>query len=73
MERGKPNILLVGETVPGSSFLANLENRGCECSSATSCQEVFLILGKREFDLVLCPTRVRDGALYPVMSATRRI
>ena len=68
METGKPTILLVGETVPGSSFLADLQNRGCECSYATSCQEVFLILRKREFDLVLCPTRVRDGALYPVMS-----
>ena len=67
MERGRPNILLVGETVQGSSFLASLHRRGCECSSAASCREAFLILRKREFDLVLCPMRLRDGSLYPVM------
>jgi hypothetical protein len=67
MERGKPHILLVGETVQGSSFLASLHRRGCQCISATSCREAFLILGKQEFDLVLCPTRMRDGSLYPVM------
>jgi hypothetical protein len=67
MERGKPNILLVGETVQGSSFLASLDRRGCECTSATSCREAFAILRNREFDLVLCPTRVRDGSLYPAM------
>lgn len=67
MLRGKPNILLIGETVQGSSFLASLHGRGCECSSATSCREAFLILRKRPFDLVLCPMRARDGSLYPVM------
>lgn len=68
MERSKPHILLVGEAAQASSLLASLDRRGCECSSATSCREALLMLRKREFDLVLCPTRLADGSLYPVMS-----
>jgi hypothetical protein len=68
METRKPTVLLIGESVQGSSLLTRLDKRGCEYSFATSCHEAFQILRKREFDLVFGPTRLRDGNLYPIMS-----
>jgi PleD family two-component response regulator len=68
MERRKPNVLVIRESVQHSSLLTWLDQRGCEYSFATSCQEAFQILRNREFDVVLSPTRVRDGSLYPIMS-----
>lgn len=52
----------------GSSLVASMDRREFECSFATSCREAFLFLENREFDLVLRPTRLRDGTLYPIMS-----
>jgi hypothetical protein len=68
METRKPNVLLIGESAQGSSYLASLDKRGCECSFATSCREAFLLLRIREFDLVLSQMSLRDGTAYPLMS-----
>ena len=69
MESRKPSVLLIGETAQGSSYLSiRMETRGCECSFASSCREAFLILRGRKFDLVLCPTTLRDGSLHSIMS-----
>lgn len=59
----KPRVLLIGETVNDSSYLAKrLEERGCECSFAKSHRESASLIRKREFDLVLSPARLRDGS-----------
>ena len=69
MEDKRPKVLLIGENVQGSSYLASrLNNRGSACSFALSCQEAFLILRNRRFDLVLSPTSLRDGTLYSIMN-----
>jgi hypothetical protein len=68
MEKRKPNVLLIRESIQGSSLLTWLDNRGCEYSFATSFQEAFLILTNREFDLVFSPTRLGDGNLYSIMN-----
>jgi hypothetical protein len=65
----RPKVLLIGENVQGFSYLASrLNNHGCECSFALSCQEAFLILRNRRFDLVLSPTSLSDGTLYSIMN-----
>lgn len=68
MKKRKSSVFLIGESVQGSSLVANMNRREFECSFATSCREAFLFLRNREFDLVLGPTRLRDGTLYPIMS-----
>ena len=69
MEDKRPSVLLIAESAQGSSYLASrLDKRGCECSFALSCQEAFLILRDRKFDLVLSPTSLRDGTLYSIMN-----
>ena len=45
-----------------------MDKRGCECSFALPCQEAFLILRDRKFNLVLSPTSLRDGTLYSIMN-----
>jgi hypothetical protein len=67
MKRRKSNVFLIGESVQGSSLAASMDRREFECSFATSCGDAFLSLRNREFDLVLSPTRLRDGTLYPIM------
>jgi hypothetical protein len=68
MKKRKSSVFLVGESVQGSSLVASMDRREFECTFATSCREAFLSLQNREFDLVLSPTRLRDGTLYPLMS-----
>lgn len=69
MEDKRPSVLLIAESARGSSYLASrLDKRGCVCSFALSCQEAFLILRDRKFDLVLSPTSLRDGTLYSIMN-----
>lgn len=59
----KPRVLLIGETVNDSSYLAkHLEECGCECSFAKSCRESASLIRQREFDLVLSSARLRDGS-----------
>jgi PleD family two-component response regulator len=71
MERGKPSILIVGESMQFTLFASGLDRTGCDCSTATSCRQAFRVLTSRDFDLVFCPTRLRDGSLFPVMSLLR--
>jgi CheY-like chemotaxis protein len=57
----KPRVLLIGETINDSSYLAKrLEERGCHCSFAKSCQESASLLRQADFDLVLSSARLRD-------------
>jgi hypothetical protein len=57
----KPRVLLIGETINDSSYLAKrLEERGCHCSFAKSYQESASLLRQGDFDLVLSPARLRD-------------
>jgi DNA-binding NtrC family response regulator len=57
----KPKVLLIGETINDSSYLAKrLEERGCHCSFAKSYQESASLLRQGDFDLVLSPARLRD-------------
>lgn len=59
----KPRVLLIGETVNDSSYLAKcLEESGSECSFAKSYWESASLIRQREFDLVLSPARLRDGS-----------
>ena len=64
----KPRVLLIGETINDSSYLAKrLEERGCECSFAKSYRESASLIRQREFDLVLSPGRLRDGSGYALI------
>ena len=59
----KPRVLLIGETINDSSYLAKrLKERGCECGFAKSYRESASLIRQREFDLVLSPARLRDGS-----------
>jgi CheY-like chemotaxis protein len=65
--------LLIGENPRGSSHLVKvLEGHGCDCSFATSYQEVYSILGTQHFDLVLSPLRLRDCSMFPLANLLER-
>jgi hypothetical protein len=51
-------VLLVGETVNGCPLLREwLERKGCQCTFASSSQEIQSLLKEQEFDLVLTTAR----------------
>ena len=67
-----PKALLIGENAQGSSYLAKrLQERGLECSFATSYQEASSLLRVQGFGLVLSPMRLRDGSLFPLIGLLR--
>lgn len=54
MNAGGLNVLLVGESAKGSSFLSQqLERHGCHCWFARSIQEALSLVDLHEFHLVL--------------------
>ena len=60
--------LLIGESPQGSSHLAKrLQERGCECEFAVSCEEARSSLGTKRFDLALSPMRLRGVSLFPLI------
>ena len=60
--------MLIGENPQGYSYLAErLQERGCDCEFAVSFQEACSLLSAQGFDLVLSPTRLRDGSLFPLI------
>jgi hypothetical protein len=64
----KPRVLLIGETINDSSYLAKrLEERGCHCSFAKSYQESASLLRQGGFDVVLSPARLRDCGGAPLI------
>ena len=66
MKPRRPKAMLIGETPQGSSYLAKpLQERGCVCEFAVSFQEACSLLSAQGFDLVLSPTRLRNGSLFP--------
>ena len=69
MKPRKPKAMLIGGNPQGSSYLAKrLQERGCECEFAVSFQDACSLLSVQGFDLVLSPTRLRDGSLFPLIS-----
>ena len=68
MEPRGPKALLIGESPQGSSHLAKrLQERGCECEFAVSCEEARSSLGTKRFDLALSPMRLRGVSLFPLI------
>ena len=64
----KLNVLLVGESVLGASFLVNrLWQRGCRCEFATSYEQLRTLLNDHDIYLVLCPTRLSGRNLLPLI------
>jgi hypothetical protein len=65
----KLRVLLVGENVLGSSYLANrLWLRGCQCEFAISYEEVLALLGGGQaIHLMLCPLRMNRRNLLPLI------
>jgi len=62
------NVLLVGESVLGASFLVNrLWQRGCRCEFATSYEEVRARIQGQDIYLVLSPTRLCGRNLLPLI------
>lgn len=56
MEGKRPQVLLIGESPRGCSYLAKrLNERGCDCEFATCCREVESMLQARSFDAVVSP------------------
>ena len=54
MSRPVPNVLLLGESARGSSYLqCHLEQLGCTCSFATSFEEAIALIGRHAFHLIL--------------------
>ena len=69
MKPMRPKAMLIGGNPQGSSYLAKrLQERGCECEFAVSFQEACSLLSAQGFDLVLSPTRLGDGSLFPLIS-----
>jgi hypothetical protein len=60
---GRPNILLVGESLNQYSYLAQrLTSWGGECRFATSYKEVSALLGQQTFELVISGMNLVDGS-----------
>ena len=69
MKPMRPKAMLIGGDPQGSSYLAKrLQERGCECEFAVSFEEACSLLSAQGFDLVLSPTRLGDGSLFPLIS-----
>ncbi len=63
-----PKVLLIGETLQGSSYLARrMHARECACSFATSYPQACSLLKSQGFDLVLSPMRLRDASFFSLM------
>lgn len=68
MQKREIRVLLIGEGPQGFSYLANrLGRQGLTCQSATSYEEACRLLSRKEFELVLCPMRLRGHTLYPLI------
>ena len=65
---GPLKVLLVGESVQGSSFLLNrLWQQGCRCEFAATYEEIRALLRAKDIYLVLCPTRLDGRNLLPLI------
>jgi DNA-binding NtrC family response regulator len=68
METKRVEVLLIGESPQGSSYLTNrLQGRGCDCEFVTSYQQACATLRSRHFDLVLSPMRLSDRSVFPLI------
>jgi hypothetical protein len=60
--------LLIGESCQGSSYLAKrLQERGCQCEFAKSCEEIRSLIRAQQFDLVLSLIRLHNDSLLPLL------
>jgi hypothetical protein len=60
-----PEALFVGEYSRGSSYLVRgLQQKGFECHFASTAQTALSLVQAHNFDLVLCPIRLRGTSLY---------
>lgn len=65
-----PNVLLIAANPTGvSSMAARLGKLACEIHYVSSCVEAVALVTNRQFDLVLCEFRLRDGSSCPLAAS----
>lgn len=72
METRRIQVLVVGECARTPSHLAKrVEDRGCACEFADSYCEARMLLECRSFDLMLCPVKLGESSMLPLMKMLR--
>jgi hypothetical protein len=60
-----PEALFIGEHCQGSFYLVSrLQQKGFQCHFASTAQTALSLVQGHNFDLVLCPIRLRETSLY---------
>jgi hypothetical protein len=61
-------VLLVGQTARSSlQLLQWLDNRGCQCHFASSCNDACILISQTAFDLVISQFELQDRTAYPLL------
>ncbi len=61
-------VLLVGQTARSSlQLLQWLDNRGCQCHFASSCNDACILISQTAFDLVISQFDLQDRTAYLLM------
>jgi len=61
-------VLLVGQTARSClQLLQWLDNRGCQCYFASSCNDACILISQTAFDLVISQFELQDRTAYPLL------
>jgi hypothetical protein len=61
-------VLLVGQSARSSfQLLQWLDNRGCQCHFASSCNDACILISQTAFDLVISQFELQDRTAYPLL------
>src|SRR5258707_4413257 len=61
-------VLLVGQTARSSfQLLQWLDNQGCECHFASSCEDACILISETAFDVVISQSELPDRTAYPLL------
>src|SRR6266478_1171731 len=68
MDSGEIKVLLVGQTARSSfQLLQWLDNHGCQCHFASSCEDACILISETAFDLVISQSELPDRTAYPLL------
>jgi hypothetical protein len=68
MDSGGIKVLLVGQTARSSfQLLQWLDNQGCQCHFASSCNDACIVISQTAFDLVISQFELQDRTAYPLL------
>jgi len=68
MDSRRIKVLLVGQTARSSfQLLQWLDNQGCECHFASSCEDACILISETAFDVVISQSELPDRTAYPLL------